>query len=77
MLTSITEIDSLITTSLVIGLTQDPYDAVIAAMFYNNGRSNRLPTMQIRCNPQIVTKVSGWQKLIYNRALRQQLLPSL
>lgn len=36
MVTSITEIDSFITTSLVIGLTQDPYGAVAAAMFYNN-----------------------------------------
>ena len=35
MLTSITEIDSFTTTSLVIGLTQDPYGAV-AAMLYNN-----------------------------------------
>jgi len=48
MLTSITEIDSFITTSLVIGLTQDPYGAVVAAMFYNNEwKINRLTTMQI------------------------------
>lgn len=36
MLTSIIEIDSFTTTSLVIGLTQDPYGAVVAAMLYNN-----------------------------------------
>ena len=38
MLTSMTEIDSFITTSLVIGLTQDPYGAIVAAMLYNNER---------------------------------------
>lgn len=35
MLTSIKEIDSFITASLVILLTQEPYGAVVAAMFYN------------------------------------------
>lgn len=45
MLTSITEIDSFITTSLVIGLLQDPYSAVVAAMFYNNEWKVELSTL--------------------------------
>lgn len=35
ILTSIKEIDSFMTTSLVIGLTHEPYGAVVAAMLYN------------------------------------------
>ena len=35
ILTSIREIDSFTTTSLVIGLTHEPYGAVVAAMFHD------------------------------------------